>query len=220
MPEGCGDATSPNQQLILANIAALNALLAAATIDLAAVDALIDLIQADIGDASTSTLLSLYGILGNPGTSFTAQLARLLNAQLTRPYVIEEVEFDDVALVGPTNLSVLSIIPAFPTGAIKIKAYAVATLFISNQSVNAQDITPHLEAQVNAGGYNDVWLPGDIVTSCPAVIGTSTMIYAECDISAYFVNGQQTDLRFVVTQTNASSVHYTSEATIYLVYTL
>lgn len=213
MPEGCGDATSPNQQLILANIAALNALIVASGINLAA-------LQADVGDASTSTLLSLYGILGNPGTSFTAQVARLLNAQYTRPYVIEEVEFDDIALVGPTNCSTLSITPAFPTGATKVKAYLVASLHISNQTANAQNITPSISAQVNGGGFNSIWAPGDIVISVPATQGTSGIIIAECDISAYFVNGQATDLYFIVTQTGANSVHYTSQATIFLVYTL
>lgn len=150
----------------------------------------------------------------------TARLARLLNAQLTRPYVIEEVEFDDVVLIGPNNLSALSITPAFPPGATKVKAYIVAHLFISNQTANAQNITPHLEAQLAGGGYNDVWDPGDIVVSVPAIIGTSTMVLVECNISAYFVDGQITDIRFVVTQSSANSVHYTSEATIFLVCTV
>lgn len=154
-------------------------------------------------------------------TSQAAQLTRLLNAHLTRPYVIEEVEFDDVALVGPNNLSALSITPAFPPGATKVKAYIVAHLYVNNMTGNAQDITPHLEAQVNAGGYNDVWDPGDIMISIPATVGLSgPPIMAVCNISTYFVDGQATDIRFVVTQTSANSVHYTSQAVIFLVYTL
>lgn len=162
---------------------------------------------------------------GNVDAAITSRasaldMARLLNAQYTRPYVIEEVEFDDIALIGPTSTSDLSIIPVFPVGCTKVKAYVVATLMISNQTANAQNFTPVLEAQVSAGGYNSVWAPGDIVTSVPATIGTATQIVAECDISAYFIDGQQTDIHFAITQTSANSVHYTSQATIFLVYTL
>lgn len=153
-------------------------------------------------------------------TSQAAQLARLLNAHLTRPYVIEEVEFDDIAAIGPTALSTLSITPVFPTGATKVKAYVLATLFVSNQTANAQDVTPTLSAQVNGGGFNVIWNPGDIMVSVPDVSGTSTMLLAECDITNYFVDGQATDLYFTVTQTSANSVHYTSQAAIILVYTI
>lgn len=134
--------------------------------------------------------------------------------------MIEEVEFDDVAAVGPTNLSSLSITPAFPTGAVKVKAYLVARLTISNQTVNAQNITPSIRAQVGGGGYTTIWNPGDIMTSMPAVIGTATEVVAECDITAWFLNGQATDINFIVTQSSANSVHYTSQATIFLVYTV
>jgi len=177
-------------------------------------------VQAEVGVASGATLLSLYGIFGNPATTFTAQLARILNIQHTRPYVIEEVEFDDISAVGPTNLSTLSVTPTFPTGATKVKAYLVAKLYASNQTANAQNITPSISAQVNAGGFNSIWAPGDIVVSVPATIGTSAELTAICDISAYFVTAQATDLYFIITQSSANSVHYTSQATIFLVYTV
>lgn len=149
-----------------------------------------------------------------------AQTDKTVNIEHTRPYVIPEVEFDDVALVGPTNLSTLSITPTFPVGSTKVKAYLLAHLFISNQTATAQNITPSISAQVNGGGFNSIWAPGDIMVSVPATIGTSTMLIAECDISAYFVTAQITDLYFIVTQTGANSVHYTSQATIFLVYTV
>jgi hypothetical protein len=43
-------------------------------LDLVATQANLTLLQADVGDASAATLLSLYGILGNPATTITAQI--------------------------------------------------------------------------------------------------------------------------------------------------
>lgn len=177
------------------------------------IDALIDLIIARLGDPAPTTIDAILDLI-------QAETDNLANVQYTRPYVIEEVEFDDVAAVGPTNLSTLSITPVFPTGSTKVKAYLVAHIFISNQTANAQNVTPSISAQVNGGGFNNIWAPGDIMTSVPASSGTATMLLAECDISAYFVDGQATDLYFIVTQTSANSVHYTSQATIFLVYTM
>lgn len=166
-----------------------------------------------LGDPTPLTIDALLDLI-------RAETDQFANVHHTRPYVIEEVEFDDVAAIGPTNLSALSITPVFPIGATLVEAYLVAHLFISNQTANAQNVTPSISAQVNGGGFNNIWAPGDIMVSVPATIGTSTMLLAECDISLYFVDGQATDLYFIVTQTSANSVHYTSQATIFLVYVM
>jgi len=58
-------------------------LLGHATHGLAALDTDLDAILADVGDASGATLLSLYGILGNPGTdSVVTVIGQLLDAAL------------------------------------------------------------------------------------------------------------------------------------------
>lgn len=147
-------------------------------------------------------------------------LTKLSQIQFTRPYTIEAVARNDIAAIGPTNTTVISITPVFPTGATKVRAYIVATLFIMNDSANAQKITPVLQAQVAGGGYANIWNPGGDIVAVPAADGTSTMVVAEANITNYFNNGQQTDVRWSITQSSANSVHYTSQATIFLVYTV
>ena len=158
-----------------------------------------------------------YPPQNNSGPLIKTQTDKIPNVEHTTPYVMS-IATQSIAAVGPTNMTAISITPTFPTGATKVRAYVVASLHISNQSANAQDVTPSLQAQVNAGGYNNVWVPGAIVASVPATQSTSAMIIAEADITAYVVSGQQTDIRFVITQTSANAVRYLAQATIFLVY--
>lgn len=160
----------------------------------------------------------------NNPTSILSRVDRLLNGEFVRPYVIEEVEVDDIAAIGPTNLSPISITPTFPTGATEVKVYGIFTLHILNDTTNAQKIRCKLQAQIAGGGYVDVWDPQDggatyDVSGTPAN-ASPAVITVICDLSAYVASGSASDFRFVVTQTSANSVHYTTQGSLYLVYRL
>ena len=149
-----------------------------------------------------------------------ADLVRLLNAQHTVPYVMTMVA-ENNPLIGPTNLTAIAATPVFPVGAVKVSAYVVAELGIMNNSANMQKITPILQVQVNGLGYNNVWVPGTDIVSVPATDGVSASPPpAVADITAYVLNGLVTNLRWNITQTSANSVHYTTQATIFLVWTV
>lgn len=162
----------------------------------------------------------LLALLGDPTpTTIDAQIARLLKTEFVTPYS-SGVQYDDIAAIGPTLTTAVSITPTYPVGATKVRAIAVVDLFIMNDSVNGQKVTPILQVQLAAGGFNNVWTPGAAIVSVPATDGTSASIRAVVDISAYVATVTATTIKWSVTQTSANSVHYTSQATIFLVYTV
>jgi len=152
-------------------------------------------------------------------TGLDAELVRLLNTQPVVPYVMG-MAAENIAAIGPTNGTALAATPVFPVGAVNVRAYVVADLFIMNNTANMQKVTPILQVQVNGLGYNNVWVPGTDVVSVPATDGTSAHIQAVVDVTAYVLTGLVTNLRWNITQTSANSVHYTTQATIFLVHTV
>lgn len=149
--------------------------------------------------------------------SFATQIARILNTEFVAPYS-SGVQLDDIALVGPTNTTPVTITPIFPVGAIAVRAIVVVDLFIMNDSVNAQKVTPILQVQLGGAGYNNRWTPGGNIVAVPATDGTSASIRAVVTITADVATLTATTIRWSITQTSANSVHYTSQATIFLVY--
>ena len=145
------------------------------------------------------------------------QTDKIPNVEHTAPYS-SGVARNDIAAVGPTNTTAVSITPTFPTGATKVRVIAVVDLFIENDTANAQKITATLAVQLNGAGYNNRWTPGGDIVAVPATDGTSASIRAVVTITADIVTAQQTDFRWAITQSSANSVHYTSQATIFLVY--
>lgn len=180
-----------------------------------------------VGAAFGGQILSgtAYAIItGGAGLNILADLAiiiaqtnKLATIELTTPYTSGFAR-DDIAAIGPTNTTPVSITPTFPTGATKVRVIAVVDLFVENDTANIQKITPILQVQLAGGGYNNRWNPGGDIVAVPATDGTFASIRALVDITADVVSGSQTDFRWSVTQSSANSVHYTSQAAIFLTY--
>lgn len=79
--------------------------------------ALLTNLEADVGDASTSTLGSLYAILGNPAQTITAALSHIVSSLDFWSVVVEELQLTSAAqanLALNANITVAGI----PAGAV------------------------------------------------------------------------------------------------------
>lgn len=198
-----------NIAAILADTAAMDARLPAAP----ATEGKQDTILTRIGDPTGQTLASLVAKLGNPALALGTILER---DELPLNFPSAEA-LNDIAAIGPTNTTELTITVALPTAATIRRVVLAAFITVMNDTANAQKINIDVQGRVAAGGWN-TYFSQDGVVGFPAADGATTGLVALQDVSALVTAAGSYGFRLAVTQTSANSVHYTTQYLLIVTY--
>jgi len=194
---------------ILADTAAMDARLPASP----ATEGKQDTILTRIGDPTGQTLASLVAKLGNPALALGTILER---NELPLNFPSAEA-LNDIAAIGPTNTTELTITVALPTGATIRRVILAAFITVMNDTANAQKIDIDVQGRVAAGVWNTYFTQDDVV-GFPAADGATTGLVALQDVSALVTAAGSYGFRLAVTQTSANSVHYTTQYLLIVTY--
>jgi len=125
---------------IQSNLSSIDTDITALQADITALQADITALQADIGNASASTLGSIYGILGNPGATFTASIAALaLNIDNIEAAIVNLQA--DVGNASASTLGSLTNILGNPATDLATTIDTIKGLVISTDAAGTHDIT-------------------------------------------------------------------------------
>lgn len=165
----------------------------------------------------------------NDATRFPGANIALIKTQTDKtPNIQHETEWssvavsENVAALGPTNLTAGSITPTFPTGATRVRAILIANIHVANQAANTHQISFKIQGQKAAGGYTDLLdLTAVSTIGMVNLAGASDGWCGSIDVTAKVDTSTVAyDFRFVVTSSDAGSVNYTTGFTLVLVYTM
>ena len=127
---------------------------------------------------------------------------------------------DSVAAAAATNLTVGTVIPAFPTGSTRVRAILVANLHVVNLAANTHHIAFLVQGNKDGAAYQNLLdLTATAQLGIVNVDGATDAWCAAIDVTALVDASLSTYLfRFVVTSDNAGNVRYITSFSLVLVY--
>jgi len=125
--------------------------------------------------------------------------------------------FDDIAAIGPTNTTAMPIVVVLPAGATIRRAMLAAFITVMNDTATLQKIDVDVQGSLPPGGWN-TYFSQNACIGVPNVDAATTGFVPVQDVSA-LVNAAGTyEFRCAITQTAASSVHYTINYVLIITY--
>jgi len=116
--------------------------------------------------------------------------------------------FDDIAAVGPTNTTAMPIVVVIPAGATIRRAMLAAFITVMNDTATLQKIDVDVQGSLPPGGWNTYFTENACI-GVPNVDAATTGFVPVQDVSALVNAAGAYSFRCAITQTAASSVHYT-----------
>ena len=124
---------------------------------------------------------------------------------------------NDIAAVGPTVTTELTITVSLPSGASIVRVMLTAFLTVMNDTANLQKIDVDVQGRVSGESWNTYFSQDDVL-GLPASDGVTTGFVALQDVSTLVTAAGTYGFRLQVTQSSANSVHYTTQYLLIITY--
>lgn len=124
---------------------------------------------------------------------------------------------DDISATGNQNTTEKTITVSLPSGASSIRVSLLALITAMNNTANAQKIDLEVQGRKGAGGWNTFFSQDDVV-GFGAVDGATVSYVAVQDVSALVDAATSYGFKFVVNQSAAQSVRYTTQYILIVTY--